>query len=56
MSTSVTSHQLDVPGASIYYEVRGSGLLLALIGAPMGRVWVRCPCRSDGFAVHRRHL
>ena len=35
MSTSGT-HQLDVPGASIYYEVRGSGPLLALIAAPMG--------------------
>ena len=35
MSTAVT-HYLDVPGASIYYEVRGSGPLLALIAAPMG--------------------
>ena len=39
---TVTTHYLDVPGASIYYEVRGSGPLLALIGAPMG---------SSGFAA-----
>ena len=42
MSTTVSTHYLDVPGASIYYEVRGSGPLLALIGAPMG---------SSGFAA-----
>jgi pimeloyl-ACP methyl ester carboxylesterase len=42
MSTTVSTHYLDVPGATIYYEVRGSGPLLALIGAPMG---------SSGFAA-----
>jgi pimeloyl-ACP methyl ester carboxylesterase len=42
MSTTVSRHYLDVPGASIYYEVRGSGPLLALIGAPMS---------SSGFAA-----
>jgi pimeloyl-ACP methyl ester carboxylesterase len=42
MSTTVSTHYLDVPGASIYYEVRGSGPLLALIGAPMS---------SSGFAA-----
>ena len=36
MSTAAATHRLDFPGASIYYEVRGSGPLLALIGAPMG--------------------
>jgi pimeloyl-ACP methyl ester carboxylesterase len=36
MSTAAATHRLDVPGASIYYEVRGSGPVLALIGAPMG--------------------
>jgi pimeloyl-ACP methyl ester carboxylesterase len=41
MSTAGT-HHLDVPGASIYYEVRGSGPLLALIAAPMG---------ASGFAA-----
>jgi pimeloyl-ACP methyl ester carboxylesterase len=35
MSTAA-NHYLDVPGASIYHEVRGSGPLLALIAAPMG--------------------
>jgi pimeloyl-ACP methyl ester carboxylesterase len=35
MSTTVATNRLEVPGASIYYEVRGSGPLLALIAAPM---------------------
>lgn len=30
-----TSHTLDVPGAHLHYEVRGSGPLLLVIGAPM---------------------
>ncbi|MGI5284335.1 alpha/beta fold hydrolase [Nonomuraea polychroma] len=30
-----TSHTLDVPGAHLYYEVRGTGPLLFVIGAPM---------------------
>ena len=34
-------HALDVPGARLYYERRGSGLLLLLIGSPMD---------STGFA------
>jgi clorobiocin/coumermycin A biosynthesis protein CloN7/CouN7 len=42
MNASAATHQLDVPGASIHYEVRGSGPLLALIAAPMG---------SSGFAA-----
>ena len=29
MSTAAATHRLDFPGASIYYEVRGSGPLLA---------------------------
>lgn len=32
---TVTSHTLDVPGASLHYDVRGSGPLLMMIGAPM---------------------
>lgn len=36
-----TSHTLDVPGARLHYEIRGSGPLLLLIGAPMD---------STGFA------
>jgi pimeloyl-ACP methyl ester carboxylesterase len=31
----VEEHSLDVPGARLHYEVRGSGPLLLLIGAPM---------------------
>ncbi len=31
-----TSRLLDVPGARLYYEVQGSGPVLALIGQPMG--------------------
>ena len=34
--SSPTSHWLDVPGARLYYEVRGSGPVLMLIGHPMG--------------------
>ncbi|WP_329396060.1 alpha/beta hydrolase [Streptomyces melanogenes] len=30
-----TTHTLDVPGARLYYEVRGSGPLLLVMGAPM---------------------
>jgi pimeloyl-ACP methyl ester carboxylesterase len=29
------AHTLDVPGARLYYEVRGSGPLLVIVGAPM---------------------
>jgi pimeloyl-ACP methyl ester carboxylesterase len=31
-----TNHRLDVPGATLYYEVQGSGPLLMLAGHPMG--------------------
>lgn len=37
-----TSHWLDVPGARLYYEVRGRGPVLMLIGHPMD---------SSGFAA-----
>ena len=40
--SSHTSHLLEVPGARLYYEVRGSGPLLMLIGHPMD---------SSGFAA-----
>jgi clorobiocin biosynthesis protein CloN7 len=36
-----TTHMLDVPGARLYFERRGSGPLLLLIGSPMD---------SGGFA------
>ena len=39
--SSPTSHSLDVPGARLHYEVRGSGSVLMLIGHPMD---------SSGFA------
>jgi pimeloyl-ACP methyl ester carboxylesterase len=39
--SSLTAHTLDVPGARLYYERRGSGPLLMLIGSPMD---------SSGFA------
>ena len=32
---TVSGHHLDVPGGRIYYEVRGSGPLLLVIGQPM---------------------
>ncbi|WP_280259780.1 alpha/beta fold hydrolase [Nocardia abscessus] len=32
---AVTAGTLDVPGAHLYYELRGTGPLLALVGAPM---------------------
>jgi clorobiocin biosynthesis protein CloN7 len=31
-----TSHSLDVPGARLYFEVRGSGPTLMVVGHPMG--------------------
>ncbi|RBQ17826.1 alpha/beta hydrolase [Spongiactinospora rosea] len=31
----ITTATLDVPGAHLYYEVRGQGPLIALVGAPM---------------------
>jgi pimeloyl-ACP methyl ester carboxylesterase len=35
MSTQPSQHHVDVPGGSVYYEVRGSGPLLLVIGQPM---------------------
>ncbi|MDP9860995.1 MULTISPECIES: alpha/beta fold hydrolase [Streptosporangium] len=34
-TTTVTSGSLKVPGATLYYEVRGQGPLVVLVGAPM---------------------
>ena len=34
-SLSVSTSTLSVPGAELYYEVRGAGPLLVLVGAPM---------------------
>lgn len=33
-----TTHTLDVPGARLHYEIRGTGPLLLLMGAPMSAV------------------
>jgi pimeloyl-ACP methyl ester carboxylesterase len=35
MITQPSQHHLDVPGGRLYYEVRGSGPLLLVIGQPM---------------------
>jgi len=35
ITTAPVSHMLDVPGAHLYYEVRGAGPLVVLVGAPM---------------------
>ncbi|MEQ4722105.1 alpha/beta hydrolase [Nonomuraea sp. B19D2] len=35
MTPTITTATLDVPGARLYYEVRGQGPLVALLGAPM---------------------
>lgn len=35
MTTEPIPHRLDVPGAQLYYEVRGSGPLLLVVGQPM---------------------
>lgn len=35
MTTQPTAHHLDVPGARLHYEVRGTGPLLLVIGQPM---------------------
>ena len=35
MNPTITAHTLDVPGARLHYELRGTGPLLVLIGAPM---------------------
>src|SRR5207245_8488500 len=37
-STMTTTTMLDVPGARLHYEVRGSGPLVMLVGAPMDAV------------------
>lgn len=34
-ATGLTTHHLEVPGGQLYYEVRGSGPLLLVIGQPM---------------------
>ncbi len=45
--SGLVTHTLDMPGARLYYERRGSGPLLLLIGSPMD---------STGFAGRARVL
>jgi pimeloyl-ACP methyl ester carboxylesterase len=33
---TMTEHSLDLPGLRLHYEIRGSGPLVLLVGAPMG--------------------
>ncbi len=35
MTAQLTAHRIDVPGASVYYETRGAGSLLLVVGQPM---------------------
>lgn len=39
MAAEPSTHHLDVPGAQLYYEVRGSGPLLLVVGQPMTSAW-----------------
>jgi pimeloyl-ACP methyl ester carboxylesterase len=45
--SNLAIHTLDVPGARLYYEVRGWGPLLLLLGSPMD---------STGFAAMAAEL
>ncbi|MCW0214401.1 MAG: alpha/beta hydrolase [Pseudonocardia sp.] len=46
----VTIHTVDVPGAHLHYDVRGSGPLLVLLGAPMSAAHF-APL-ADALAAH----
>jgi hypothetical protein len=35
ITTSPLASTLEIPGGSLYYEVRGAGPLVVLVGAPM---------------------
>jgi hypothetical protein len=35
MSTEPSRHYVDLPGGRVYYELRGSGPLLLVVGQPM---------------------
>ncbi|MFE3249218.1 alpha/beta fold hydrolase [Streptomyces sp. NPDC059209] len=49
----VTTRTLDVPGAHLHYEVRGSGPVLVVTGAPMGAVHFAplADALADGYTV-----
>lgn len=46
----VTTQVLEVPGAKLYYEVRGSGPLLLLVGCPMEALFFAA--MADALAAH----
>jgi pimeloyl-ACP methyl ester carboxylesterase len=48
-----TSHSITVPGASIYYEVRGSGPVLVVAGSPMAARFLGplADALADSFTV-----
>jgi clorobiocin biosynthesis protein CloN7 len=52
-SHKAVSHTLEVPGARLYYEVRGSGPLLMLIGLPIDSTGFTAiaPLLADEFTV-----
>ena len=56
MSSNVaaTAYTLTVPGARLHYEVRGSGPVLALIGAPMDGAGRLLAGIDDLYATFRR--
>ena len=47
MTTTLATHTLEVPGARLHYETRGSGPVLAVIGLPMS---------GSGFEDLAEHL
>lgn len=46
--SETTTRTMEVPGAQLYYELRGSGLLLLLLGSPMDST-----VTSKGQLAHR---
>ncbi|MGH3928212.1 MAG: alpha/beta fold hydrolase, partial [Pseudonocardiaceae bacterium] len=53
MSNATISRTLDVPGARLYYEVRGSGPVLMMIGLPVDSAWFAqiAPLLADEYTV-----
>ena len=54
-TVSVTAATLEVPGARLYYEVRGAGPFVALVGAPMDAAVLRAAGRPAGRGPHGAH-
>ncbi len=53
MTSTISARTLDVPDASLYYELRGDGPLVALVGAPMDAGSFAPLGRSAGDGFHR---